>query len=149
MNFLQRLAAPTPAQEKRIQVICLFLEGVDAWLHNLGYLPTMVAVIIGSVLAGAAMVAQYAVELVPEILSTVEDPTLPKIMTTLDDLGSKFGEVKDAISNFSIPDPTEALLKAINDASAKTDAPPAAQPTEQNAVADNSTQAKINAAIGG
>jgi hypothetical protein len=100
MNILQKLTSATPAEETRVQFICLLLAvGVRFIAPRLG-IPQEVIDIISGGLAGITIVMQLATKDVPLINQIIANPidALPAIINALPMLVNQISEIHTAVT---------------------------------------------------
>lgn len=74
MSFFQRLSAPTPAFWRKVQLICLILSLLVAWLDKFHVIPDLISAILAGAFAAIAFVAQCAVDDGALLKNALHDP---------------------------------------------------------------------------
>lgn len=118
LSLLQRFAAATPTLEKKIQVISLVLSSVVSYLFKFGLISQDVLCICAGLLAGIALLAQFAVKDMDYAEDTIRDPS--SFLTALPDILNQIYEIKTAVTSKTVPDVDSTIekIKQLSDSGA-------------------------------
>ncbi|MBS1520280.1 MAG: hypothetical protein JST50_04750 [Bacteroidetes bacterium] len=131
LSFFGRFAAETPALEKKVQVISLILSTVVSYLFKFGLISQDVLCLVAGILAGIALLAQFAVKDIDYAENGMKDPS--SFLTALPDILNQIYEIKTAVTTKTLPDvdSTVEKLRQLTD------------PQTTSPITDQSSQASV------